>query len=238
MTELKPITISIGLCGDSSVGKTGIFKRYITGAFNPTEKASISCDVSCKKVVFDGVVYNMQLWDTAGQEVFRSITASYFRNRHAMLFCFDVSKRVAFSSISGWLREFQQNQNNNFTTALLLVGCKTDLDSIRQVTTSEAEQFALDNSMSYCECSAKGNIGVEELFLHAVDRVRNNNIPLEMFQTRRNTIKSISEGRSDLSSSRTAFYQKSPSTNHPITSEDVASLEAPQQTTSYFSSCC
>lgn len=156
---MRSITISIGLCGDSAVGKTGIFKRYITGQYHQAEKASVSCDVSCKKVTCENQSFNLQLWDTAGQEVFRSITASYFRNRHAMCFCYDITRRETFSSISSWLREFEQNKNPAFHTSLILVGCKLDLERLRQVTKEEAEAFAQENNMSFFECSAKLFVG-------------------------------------------------------------------------------
>ncbi|GAB1223561.1 hypothetical protein ENUP19_0152G0017 [Entamoeba nuttalli] len=239
---MKTITISVGLCGDSGVGKTGIFKRYITGQYTGTEKASVSCDVSCKKLNIEGEAYNLQLWDTAGQEVFRSITASYFRNRHVMCFCFDITKKASFSSISGWLREFQQNQNPSFSTKLILVGCKSDLEGNRQITTTEAEQFAQENKMSYYECSAKTNIGIDQLFNHAISLVRNGEIPLDQLSTRRNTVAStIHENQPRTSNvnniTRTAFYQKQSQSQQLDASQSV-NLNQPPTSQSQFSSCC
>ena len=87
--------------------------------------------------------------------MFRSITTSYFRNRHGILFCFDLTKKATFYGVASWLREYQQTQNGIIRTVLVLVGCKSDLINERKIEENEAMTFAEENGMFYVECSAK-----------------------------------------------------------------------------------
>ncbi|EKE37737.1 Rab family GTPase [Entamoeba nuttalli P19] len=164
----RNVLITIALCGDASVGKTGIFKRFIKDQFSKNEKSTISCDVACKKMNVDGRSYNIQLWDTAGQEVFRATTSTYFRNRHVMLFCYDITKKESFNHVEDWIKEFEQVQRESNKTIKFLIGCKKDENANRQVTSNEGKFFAKRNNMTHFECSALNGEGVTEIFGAAI----------------------------------------------------------------------
>ncbi|EDR26265.1 rab6, putative [Entamoeba dispar SAW760] len=131
-----------------------IFK-FSSGEFNPNTASSIGCDVICKKLILDGKQYNVQLWDTAGQEMFRSTTATYFRNRHCILFMFDVTNRESFTHIEDWMKVFYEIQNEDKKTLLVLVGNKNDMITERQISSEDAKGFAKNHNINYFECSAK-----------------------------------------------------------------------------------
>jgi Ras-related protein Rab-2A len=101
----------------------------------------------------DGKKIKLQLWDTAGQESFRSITRSYYRGAQGALLVFDITKRSSFAHLQSWLEEVRRQGTDNMT--VLVVGNKSDLAADREVTREEAEAFARANNLRYIETSAK-----------------------------------------------------------------------------------
>ncbi|KAL7711771.1 Rab6 [Entamoeba marina] len=148
---MSNLLISIALCGDPYVGKTCFFQRFQSGEFNSSTTASVGCDVTCKKLTLDGKEYNIQLWDTAGQEVFRSTTTTYFRNRHCILFTYDITKRETLEHVEDWIGEFHQVQPDSSKTLTALIGCKSDLEEQRQITLEEGEEFAQTHDFPFFE---------------------------------------------------------------------------------------
>ncbi|KAF7719203.1 Ras-related small GTPase [Penicillium ucsense] len=121
----------------------------------------------------------LSLWDTAGQETYKSITRSYFRGASGALLVFDISRRATFVSCTQWLQDLQQIAEDGIV--VILVGNKTDLaDSSssanqRQVTQEEAEEWCrLNNVVRYVETSAKSGNGVERAFLEVAERIYRN----------------------------------------------------------------
>jgi len=111
----------------------------------------------------------LQIWDTAGQERFRSVTRSYYRGACGALLVYDITDRESFNSVSGWLSDAKTLASQNIV--IILCGNKSDLESERQVTTAEAEQFANDNGMYFTETSAKSGENVEDAFLSCTQQV-------------------------------------------------------------------
>lgn len=81
----------------------------------------------------------MQIWDTAGQENFRSITKVFYRNTHAVLVCYSINNRQSFEHVKSWLNEVKDQCEEDIL--IFLTGCKSDLASERQVSYEEALQF-------------------------------------------------------------------------------------------------
>ena len=105
----------------------------------------------------------LQIWDTAGQESFKSITRSYYRGAAGALLVYDITRRDTFTHLTRWLEEVKQNGNPDMV--IMLIGNKSDLDSRRQVSTSEGESFAKDHGLIFMETSAKTAHNVEESFI-------------------------------------------------------------------------
>ena len=105
----------------------------------------------------------LQIWDTAGQESFKSITRSYYRGAAGALLVYDITRRDTFTHLTRWLEEVRQNGNPDMT--IMLIGNKSDLDPRRQVSTEEGERFARENGLIFMETSAKTAFNVEESFL-------------------------------------------------------------------------
>lgn len=127
----------------------------------------------------------LSLWDTAGQETYKSITRSYFRGASGALLVFDISRKNTFLSATSWLHDLRQIAEENIV--VVLVGNKSDLASSstvsgdesaenkRQVTKEEAEEWCAANGvMQYVETSAKSGEGVERAFLEVAERIYQN----------------------------------------------------------------
>jgi Ras-related protein Rab-2A len=126
----------------------------------------------------------LSLWDTAGQETYKSITRSYFRGASGALLVFDITRRTTFNSVTSWLQDLRQIAEDDIV--VILVGNKSDLapsstisdgdsKNKRQVTRQEAEEWCKQNRvMQYVETSAKSGENVERAFLEVAERIHQN----------------------------------------------------------------
>ena len=105
----------------------------------------------------------LQIWDTAGQESFKSITRSYYRGAAGALLVYDITRRDTFTHLTRWLEEVRQNGNPD--TTIMLIGNKSDCDDRRQVSVEEGQRFARENGLIFLETSAKTSHNVEDAFL-------------------------------------------------------------------------
>lgn len=154
------------VAGSAGSGKTSIVNQYVYGTFDEYSQSTIGIEFSHKDV--DGET-KISLWDTAGQERFMSMTGSYYRNAHAVMFVYDVSSRESFYSLEQWWREYNAYGNVQKSTAIV-VGNKTDLQ--REVSEEEARAWSVQKSLVYDEVSAKNNDGIERVMCTLIRQMR------------------------------------------------------------------
>ena len=152
------------LIGDSNVGKTSLFKKLTKEVFDPKIISTIGID---KSTLYFNIntskgekEVEIVLYDTAGQERFRSISVSYFRDSHGLIIIYDITKFESFNNVEEWIKDIKLNLGNNEDYLIILVGNKVDLVNInpekRDVEESEAKKFCSDNKLLWGgECSAK-----------------------------------------------------------------------------------
>ncbi|KAI8982281.1 P-loop containing nucleoside triphosphate hydrolase protein [Mycotypha africana] len=153
------------IVGDSGVGKSCLLLQFTDKRFYAGRELTIGVEFGTRFISLkDGKQIKLQIWDTAGQESFRSITQSYYRGAAGALLVYDISRRETFEHVSTWLSDVRRHANPN--TTIVLVGNKCDLDERRrQVTREEGEKFAKDNDIPlFIETSAKSSENVEEVF--------------------------------------------------------------------------
>jgi len=153
------------------VGKTALLFQFTEGRFQPVHDLTIGVEFGAKTVSIDNKQIKLQIWDTAGQESFRSITRSYYREAAVALLVYDVTRRETFTHLKQWLEETRQNANS--LIEIILVGNKVDLKT-RQVSTEEGKRFAEENKLHFLETSAKTSTNVKEVFTEAAKTVYEN----------------------------------------------------------------
>lgn len=159
------------IIGNSGVGKTCLMARYIYGYFNDKTNATCGTEFFQKTVKTPNRIMNIQFWDTAGQELFRSVTRGYYRGAHVAYIVFDITYRDSFKAVSMWLKDVRDVSEDAIT---VLIGNKSDLSANRTVTTEEAQKFVTENKMmAYFEVSAMTGRNVEKAIndcIPAIDR--------------------------------------------------------------------
>ena len=150
------------IVGDASVGKSNLLLRYTHGEFREEYQLTIGVEFGSNNLVINNSIYRIQIWDTAGQENFRSITRSYYKNSACALIVYDITRRVSFESLSDWIEDCKNSSPK--TVVMVLVGNKCDLSQNREVNEEEGREFAEKHGMLFFETSAKTGQNVEELF--------------------------------------------------------------------------
>ena len=153
------------IIGDAAVGKSNLLVRYTSGQFKEEYQLTIGVEFGSNNVIISDNIYRIQIWDTAGQENFRSITRSYYKNTACAIIVYEISNKKSFENISSWIEECKNTAPKSIL--MVLVGNKCDLDN-REVTEEEGREFAEKNGMLFFETSAKTGKNVEELFKQSV----------------------------------------------------------------------
>ncbi|XP_044462773.1 ras-related protein RABB1c-like [Mangifera indica] len=148
--------------GDTGVGKSCLLLQFTDKRFQPVHDLTISVEFVARMITIDNKSIKLQIWDTAGQESFRSITRSYYRGAAGALLVYDVT-RETFNHLTSWLEDARQHANANMT--VMLIGNKCDLAHRRAVSTVEGEQFAKDHGLIFMEASATTAQNIEEAFI-------------------------------------------------------------------------
>ncbi|KAF2359907.1 Small GTP-binding protein domain [Trinorchestia longiramus] len=149
-------TFKVIVIGDSNVGKTCLTFRFCNGNF-PRTAATIGVDFREKKLNIGGEDIVLQLWDTAGQERFRrSMVQHYYRNVHAVVLVYDVTRTSSFQSLRNWLVECNR-QGLTDAVPRLMIGNKCDQMDRVTVSTSTAQRFADLHNMPVCFTTASSS---------------------------------------------------------------------------------
>uniref|UniRef100_A0A9J2Q8D3 Uncharacterized protein n=1 Tax=Ascaris lumbricoides TaxID=6252 RepID=A0A9J2Q8D3_ASCLU len=155
------------LIGDSTVGKSSLLKYFTEGKTAEIIDPTVGVDFYARVIeIKPGYRIKLQLWDTAGQEKFRSITRSYYRNSVGVIVVYDISNRATFEHVAQWLNEAEVNVGGPQPGQCVfqLVGHKADLNADRQVMYEEGEYFAKYHRIKFIETSAVTGENVQEAF--------------------------------------------------------------------------
>eukprot|EP01099_Mayorella_cantabrigiensis_P000389 TRINITY_DN1181_c0_g1_i1.p1 TRINITY_DN1181_c0_g1~~TRINITY_DN1181_c0_g1_i1.p1 ORF type:complete len:198 (+),score=53.93 TRINITY_DN1181_c0_g1_i1:101-694(+) len=158
MAQDKPFKLI--LLGDIEVGKTSLIVRFVDGSFEDGKVQNF--DTKEKAITVDGKVSQLEITDTAGQERFRTLTSSYYRNANAIIVVYDITNEESFKDVDGFLKEGQRYASSK--CELFLVGNKTDLEDKRVVSTDAGQETAKRYSIPFFETSAKTGSDVMTLF--------------------------------------------------------------------------
>ena len=175
------------IVGDVNVGKSCIMLRFSSNQFREEHELTIGVEFAIKFFEKDNKNIKIQIWDTAGEEAFQSITKTYYRNAIGALLVYDITKKSSFEHIKNWLDSVRENSTKNIK--IILIGNKTDLEDKREVTFQEGEEFAKNNGLFFLETSAKNFININESFNKLTEEIYDNIEILEEEEESKNSIK-------------------------------------------------
>lgn len=157
------------IIGDTGVGKSCLLLQFTDKRFQQVHDLTIGVEFGARMITIDGKQIKLQIWDTAGQESFRSITRSYYRGAAGALLVYDITRRDTFNHLTSWLDDARQHANSNMT--IMLIGNKCDLEQRRAVSFEEGQQFANEHGLVFLETSAKTAANVEEAFINTARKI-------------------------------------------------------------------
>ena len=178
--------------GDSGVGKSSIINYYTQGYFDPSVSSTIGAAFKTKRYnIDDRNTVTLELWDTAGQERFRSILPMYLRNADAIVLVFDVNNTLSLENLkTQWLPLIEDNKNRIAPHAVKVIIANkidhlvsssdpssgrygVDQTNLQYVNIIAAERIATDNNYQFFQTSAKQGLGVDEVYDHIFNQLKN-----------------------------------------------------------------
>ena len=175
------------IVGDINVGKSCIMLQFSYNQFREEHELTIGVEFAIKFLEIKNKNIKIQVWDTAGEEAFQSITKSYYRNAIGALLVYDITKKSSFEHLQKWLDSVKENSSKNIK--IILIGNKIDLEDKREVTFQEGEEFAKKNDLFFLETSAKNFININESFNKLTEEIYQNIEVLEDEEKSKNSIK-------------------------------------------------
>ena len=173
--KINDLTFKIIIIGDSGVGKSCLALKGIKKTFIEFYTPTIGFEFYTFNIKIKDSVIKMQIWDTCGQEAYRSLINSFYRNSALAMIIYAIDDINSYNHIEEWLNEIRTKVGQE--TKLYLIGNKLDLEKERQVNTEDAEKFSLDNEFDFfIETSAKTGFNAEKVFIQAAKDLYKKNI--------------------------------------------------------------
>ena len=163
--DINKLILKTVLLGEIGVGKTSLIKQFTNNTFDENISSSISSQYSSKIITINRLNKDIKfdLWDTAGQEIYRSLAKLFYKNAKIIIFVYDITNKNSFEGLKKyWYKKVSTNSDKN--AILALVGNKNDLYNNQQVNDNEAIEFADTIGAIFQVTSAKSNIGIDNLF--------------------------------------------------------------------------
>ena len=158
----------ITLIGDSGVGKSSIIGRFITGFFNEEMNSTLGLNYSQKLYEKNGKKISLNLWDTAGQEKFRSLGKNFYKDSFIIIIVYDICNKASFQSIKEvWYPDIQRFGEK--VNIIAFVGNKKDKYEEEEVPEEEAKSYAKEIEANFVLVSANNGDGIEYMFQSLAD---------------------------------------------------------------------
>ena len=164
---LKYITI-----GSPNVGKSQIVQRFIKNNFNPKYEVTIGVEFGEKNIEIEDKILRIQIWDTCGQEQFKSITRAYYKNCVCAIIVYDITSRDSFNEVKNWIDDCINYSPK--TVLMALIGNKCDLKDNRIISTEEGQELADKYGILFYETSALDGTNIKEIFKETGEQIYKN----------------------------------------------------------------
>ena len=163
-------SIKISCLGDSSVGKTYLTRKYIQDINLDSTLPTIGIEyLTTQKVLSNGKNYKIYIYDTVGQEKYKSLSLNSIRHCDGVILMYDITNRKTFDSISEWIKNIYEKKDEDYP--LVLIGNKCDLEDERIISKEEGLEKAEKYKTIYIETSAKEGINVGKAIEELLDKI-------------------------------------------------------------------
>ena len=160
------LSFKIIVVGDSGVGKSCLTMKGTKNHFEESYSPTIGFEFFTFNIKIDDKNIKLQIWDTCGQEAYRSLITSFYRNASLAILVYSIDSQNSYDNIEAWLNEIKSQSNPD--TKIFLIGNKIDLEDQRQINIETAQQFSNDHSFNYfLETSAKTGFNAQNVFIQA-----------------------------------------------------------------------
>jgi len=164
--NIYDLSFKMIVIGDAGVGKSCLTTKAAKGKFEEAYSATVGFEFLVFNVKLNDKVVKLQIWDTCGQEIYRSLISSFYRNASLAMMVYAIDNKESFNHIETWLKEVKLQSNPDIK--IFLIGNKSDLEEKRQVELERAKKFTEENGIHYfSETSAKAGINAKEVFIEA-----------------------------------------------------------------------
>ena len=166
-------SFKIVLIGESGVGKTSIISQFVNQIFQEDVESSSSGTFNSKTLIYDNnKVLKLEIWDTAGQEKYRSLASMFYKEASAAILVYDITRKESFEQIQNyWVGQIKENGPTNIILALC--GNKSDLIDEEKVDEEQARNYAKEINAMFYPTSAKNDSGITDLFLQIAKKYTN-----------------------------------------------------------------
>ena len=159
-------SFKIVIIGDAGVGKSCLLNRAAKEKFTSDYCPTLGFEFLTFSTTIDNKIVRLQIWDTCGQEVYRSLITNFYRNSSLAFMVYSINSKESFLNINQWLKEVKLNSNPD--VKIILIGNKSDLENEREVSYEEAKKFKDENQICYFEeTSAKTGLNTKKVFEEA-----------------------------------------------------------------------
>ena len=160
------LTFKIIIIGDSGVGKSCLAIRALKNIFESLYQPTIGFEFMSSYIKIDGKIIKLQIWDTCGQEVYRSLISSFYNNASLAIMVYSINNENSFNNLDFWLNEIRTKANPDIN--IILIGNKNDLENERKISKDLGQEFSDNNGLNlFFESSAKTGFNVKQLFIEA-----------------------------------------------------------------------
>ena len=175
INNINDYVFKLVLVGDSGVGKSCIMHHFMYNRFKKDTTQTIGVDFSAKNINVNNQDIKLQIWDTAGQEKFRSVARSYYRGAIGIIIVYDITKPGSFEHVMNWLTDAKNAARSE--CSVCVVGNKSDLNDKRAIQYNDGDQFCQENNLLFFECSALTGDNIDEIFneisKHILNKIEN-----------------------------------------------------------------
>ena len=169
--EKKLTRINLITLGDGQVGKTSLILRYTNDYFGNNYIATIGFDYKFKnEKLKNGEEITVKIFDTAGQEKYRSLAANFLKKADGIILVYDITYKISFENLNKWLKDINENAKG---LPIVLIGNQTDLEENREVSKEEGNEFAkkINEEIEFYEASCKTGENIKEAIRFLVEKI-------------------------------------------------------------------